>query len=100
MKITLNENDLKGRYLDSTDCPIARCLKRMGYEYVSVGGWTVTIKGKKYQLPNNGNDAIASIFQAKGEGLKSVEVVIEGLPKLRHTLRERLAKLIQRLWEK
>lgn len=79
MKIILNENDLQGSYLYGTDCPIARCLKRMGYKNVRVGGWTVEIGHKKYQLANNGDDAVVDIFWAKNRGLKSVEVVIEGL---------------------
>lgn len=79
MKIVLNEDDLNGEYVSNTDCPIARCLIRMGYKDVTVGGSTVEIGSKEYPLANSGVDAVRGISQAKREGLKSVEVVIEGL---------------------
>ena len=41
----ITEDFIEGNYYDNEDCPLARALKRMGYNNVLVGGFNLELYG-------------------------------------------------------
>jgi len=48
----LKSDAQKANYFNSKDCPLARALHRMGFEYVKVGGWECIIDGERFSFPD------------------------------------------------